>query len=260
MPFNMVGFAEALPGTGTNPVAVGLGEDLYTVVGDDILVTKQARYVLGMMAWSVGTGGRMILRQPKMIDYDNHKVSLIADVAPKCGSTELFARPLPLRVDRLGAFCVNAVSEDTILGVLLGSGKITQAMKDSVNPTHLITGFSDQLIVANTWTPCAVTWNETLDAGIYEIVGMRGVCYGAAALNAALMRLRIPGSMSWRPGVPCGYGGAAHLEWQGMYDFPFKDWSPMGIRFDTQHMPNIEVLSCGAHTDEDVELTLQKVG
>lgn len=256
----MIGFAEATPGTGTIPVLPGADEDLYTVVDDDILVTREAPYVLGWSAHAVGTGGRTLLRQPKMIDYDNHKISLIADVAPKCGTTEMFARPLPVRVDKLSALVVNAVDEATIIGVLLGSGKITQSMLDSVNPTHKITGYSDQLITANTWTRCAVTWNEVLDAGIYEIIGMRGVCYGAAALNAALMRLRIPGSMSWRPGVVCGYGGAAHLEWQGMYDFPFKDWPSMGIRFDTQHMPNIEVLSCGAHTDEDVELTLQKVG
>lgn len=260
MPFNLVGFTEAAPGTGTVPVAPGGNEQLYRVAGDDLYITQQARFVLGVLYAAEATGARAILRQAKMIDYDFIKGCLTADVDSIQGYTHLFGRPLPLRVDKLNALSVNAGDEDTIIGVMLGSGKITQAMLDRVNPTHVINGYSDTTITALQWHHCAMTWNETLDAGIYEIVGMRAGVFLAANPWTALVRISIPGSQTWKPGVIASIMEADHEEYQSVTREPWKDWPLMGVRFDTEHLPNIEVLSPAAHTDENVELTLQKVG
>jgi len=258
MPFNLVGFAEATPGTGTNPLNVGLNDQLYRYVTDDLYVTKEAPFVLGVFAAGTSTLGDVLLRQAKMIDYAFKKASLVSDVAAICSFTDLFSRPLPLRVDKLNALVVNATSEASIVGVLLGSGKITQAMLDAVNPTHKISGYGDTTVTAYTWSHCPITWDQTLDAGIYEIVGMRAAVFGGADMS--LMRLSIPGSQSWKPGVPANLAGADHEEWQSLHICPAKDWPLMGIRFDTEHMPNVECLSIAADTDQNVELTLQKVG
>jgi len=53
---------------------------------------------------------------------------------------------------------------------------------------------------------------------------------------------------------------ADHEEYQNAREELYSRWPLMGVRFDTQHMPDIECLSAAAITDENVELTLQKVG
>lgn len=260
MPFNMVGFCEATPGTGTVPLNVALNEQLYRVVTDDLYVTKEAPYILGVMAAATSTMARAILRQAKMIDYDIIKCAEDGMSSPSCSYSHYFSRPLPLRVDKLNALSVNATDEDTIIGLWLGNGKITQAMIDTVNPTHVINGYSVTTGTAFTWTHCPMTWNETLDAGIYEIVGMRAGSYLAAAWQIGLVRISIPGSQSWKPGVITTRMLADKKEYQNAREELYSRWPRMGIRFDTEHMPDIEILSAAAITNENVELTLQKVG
>ena len=259
MPFNMVGFTEATPGTGIVPIAPGGDERLYTVAADDLKITKEARFILGVFYAATTTPARVILRQPKMIDYDIIKGCLITERAASRGFTDLFATPLPLRVDKLNVLSVNATDEETLVGLLLGSGKITQAMKDEVNPTHVIHGYSDTTIDALTWSHCPITWNEELDAGIYEIVKMRASVFLAAAPWSALVRLSIPGAQSWKPGVVAHISGGDHTLYSQEEIGLGQKWPRMGIKFDTDHMPNIEVLSPAAHTDQNIELTLQKV-
>jgi len=258
-PFNMVGFIEATPGTGTVPLNVGLEEDHYRVVTDDLYVTKEAPFVLGVLAAAISTGGRAILRQPKMVDYSIIKVAEASMSSPTCAWTDLMARPLPLRVDKLTALMVNATDEYNIIGLMLGSGKITQAMKDAVNPTHVITGYADTTLTAATWSHVGITWNETLDAGVYEVVGMRVGTYIASGWTIGLARLKIPGSLGWRPGVPCTRMLADHQEYQNERFAMYSQWPIMGVKFDTDRMPNIEILGSAAITDENIELTLQKV-
>jgi len=255
----MVGFIEATPGTGTVKLNVGLEEDLYRVVTDDLYVTPEAPFVLGILAAAVSTGARAILRQPKMIDYDIIKVAESSMSSPTCAWTDYMARPLPLRADKLNALMVNATDEYNIIGLMLGSGKITQAMKDMVDPTHVITGYADVTCTAATWSRVAITWNEDLDEGIYEVVGMRCGTYIASGWAIGLARISIPGSKTWMPGVPCTRMLADHKEYQNERFAMFAQWPLMGVRFDTNHMPNIEVLGAAAITDENVELTLQKV-
>lgn len=240
-------------------MAPGGNEQLYRVSGDDLYVTIEAPYVIAVYAGVESTPDRALLRQAKMIDYDFLRVNDL-NVANKTGAyTHLFSRPLPLRVDKLQALSVNATSEDSLIGVWLSSGKITQDMLDEVNPTHQIVGYGDTTITANTWTHVPITWRETLDAGIYEIVGMRGHTYLSTNMSA-LMRISIPGSQSWKPGVLCYHAGAAHTLTDSDFRQVGQDWPLMGVSFDTEHLPNVEVLSPAASEDQDVELTLQKVG
>jgi hypothetical protein len=167
---------------------------------------------------------------------------------------------MPLNVNKLTGISVNATDEDTIIGAALGSGKITQQALDNANPTQIIHGYGDTTVTANTWTDCAITWNEDLTPGTYEVVGMRAGIFLAANLWSGLMRLVIPGQSDWRPGVPCVLMEADHEEYQSVTFEPYAHWPIMGVTFTDNNMPNVEVCSSSAVTDENVELMIQKVG
>jgi len=262
MPFDIVGFSEAAPGANAL-VAAGGGDTLYKVTGDDLMVKKSAPFVLGLLYAAEATGERARLQQPSLaIDYEFIKCMLTADLDPMLGYHHLFGRPLPLVVEKLNAYSVNAGDEDTIIGAILGSGKITQDMLDAVNPTHKITGYGDTTITANTWSACAITWNQSLPKGDYAIVGMRASVFLAANPWVALARLTgLKGEgAGWRPGVPCAIAEADHEEYQSIGIEPWHMWPLMReIQFPHDDLPNIEVLSPAAHTDENVELLLQKI-
>lgn len=259
MPYNLVGFTEATPGA-NGALAVGGDEEHYTVTQTDFLeVTPEANKILGVICTSVSTGGGVLLRQPKMIDHHIIKCAESGMSSPSCSFTPFFARNLPLRNDVLRAIIVNATDEASLVGLMLGSGKITRQMVDAVNPTHVIHGYSNTTVTAYYWSHVAITWTETLDAGKYEIVGMRCGTYIASGWVMALARLKIPGTMKWRPGVPTTRMLADYEEYQNARYEMWAEWPMMGIQFDTKHMPNIEVLCPAALTHQTIELTLVKV-
>lgn len=265
MPFDLIGWSEALPGVGQQPVAAGLIDSFLTPNADldGMILLPRHRWLLGVFGAAVGTGEEFRMRQTGLkTDHQFYKYQLIANADPAFGYTDLFGRPLPLKPNTtLWADTVNAVSEDTLIGALVGNGKITKAMLDRVTPDGSIHGVSDQLLVANTWTLCAVVWDQIPDQGRYAIVGMRGGVFGAAALNATLMRLVIPGAQTYRPGVPAAYMGADHEEMQGVSNEPWAHWPLMReVSFMDTQMPNIECLSPGANTDENIELLIKRIG
>lgn len=259
MPFDLVGFSEATPGAGTVYVAPAANETLYRVNGDDLLLNKEAPYILGVLYDALSVPVRALLRQPKRIDIDISKAKLGTDLDPIVGWTHLFGRPILLNAaDKLNVLSVNAADEITTIALLLGSGKISRAMQEAVRVDHIIRGTSAQALTAHTWTTGVITWAETLEAGSYAIVGMRGTSYKAATPQSALARLLIPGNLNWRPGVPLGNALAATP--QSRYE-PWSEWPLMpDIKFDTHvGYPNVELLSSTANTAHVIELALQKV-
>jgi hypothetical protein len=56
-------------------------------------------------------------------------------------------------------------------------------------------GTSATTLVAGTWSNCAITFDENLPRGRYQIVGMKGISAGAIAARTVLPEIR------WRPGV-----------------------------------------------------------
>lgn len=265
MPFDVIGFGEATPGTTTIPLAGGLGDTLYRVNGDDIYCKSQAPYLLGVIASSVSTGGRILVRQPSLpIDYEIIKNTLMASPDPAGQYTDMLARPLPLVPnEKINVLTVNATDEDALVGLLLGSGKITKQMQDAVNPTHRLMGYADTTVTAYTWSALTMTWNQDLPEGRYAPIGMRVGVFKSSIAQTGLARLRfkeVP-SASWGPGVPTAETGAAHLEFQDITKVNCYDWPLMPqVSFRHDQLPDVEILGAEAFTDEDVELLLQKVG
>jgi len=265
MPFDVIAFGEATPGTDTagNLLAAALGDTLYFHTGDNIALKADALNLLGVHYGAVSTPGYWRLRQASLhIDYRGIKQHLITAADAICGFQPMWARPLPLYAEVINALSANGTSEATMMGLWVGSGKIPQSSFDAVRPTHQIRGIGDQLVVAYTWTPVSMTWDENLPQGVYAIVGMRVGGYIAAGYNTGYARLLIPGATDWRPGVTMAELSGDKIQRLS----PYNEWRMMNqwplmpeIAFTYDQPPDIEVFSSAALTDFAVELTLQQI-
>lgn len=263
MPFDLIGFGEATPGTGLVNLAAAINDTLYRYTLDDIILRKEANFLLGSLCAAVSTGENYRFRQPSlMTDHQFIKIMLESDLDPSQGYEHFFGRPLPLvGGEKLNALIQNASDESALIAAIVGNAPITQSMLDSIRPTHSIIGDADQTLVANTWTACTVTWDQDLPKGEYAIVGMKLGYWITSGPLACVGRIIIPGKTDWRPGTPGSLMEADHEEFQSIINAPFYHWPLMsGITFPHTNMPNLECLSNAAITDETVELLLQKVG
>jgi len=262
MPFDMIGWAEATPGTGLVALTAGVNDTLYKYDADDIILKSEINSLLGAFYSAVSTPDNYRFRQPSlMTDHQLIKGMLEADVDPAWGYSHLFGRPLPLVPgEKINALSQNATDETTLIGAIVGNAPITQAMLDSVHPTHSIIGDGDTTVTALTWSACPMTWDQDLPKGSYAVVGMKFGYYIAAAPLAALARIVIPGHTDWRPGVPGTLMSGAHCQFENASYLPAWHWPLMRkVVFEHNSTPNIEVLSNAALTDQTVELLLQKV-
>lgn len=260
MPFNLIGASEAAPGTGTVNIAFP-ADDRYARLdnNDSIKITKNLEYLLGLIYSAESTGARALIRQPEKIDKAFLKCSLTSDLDPVLGYEHLFKNPIKLEAEgeKLEVLSVNATDEDTIIGLLVGTGVINP---EPFTIDEIIDGFSDTTITANQWTNCQITWNQDLKKGVYSVVGMRGSVFLAANPWTSLMRLDIPGNPMWKPGVPATIAEADHEELQSQTYDPYVMWGDIGVTFKApEEMPNVQCLSPSAITDENIQLFLKKV-
>ncbi len=258
MGFDLVGFSEATPGTGTNPVAVALNETLYGKSADELSITKKASFLLGIFYNALTTPNNCILRQPKQIDFASVKALLNTELNPEAGFMNLMAHPKALVPDeKLTAYSVNATDELTTIALMLGNGKLGKP--DRVD--HIIRGIVDQAVTAHTWTNGSVVWDQSLPKGIYDIIGMIGGTYKAAAPETVLARLVIPGYPEWRPGVPLHNMVADKTILNKGTQAPWAFWSKCGLKFSPKDgYPDVELLGTVANTDHVIQLALQKSG
>lgn len=256
MGFHLIGASEAAAGTGTVAIAFPL-DNVYrrTDNNDAILLKPNMINLLGLLYSAESTGARCLLRQPEKLDKSFLKCCLTSDLDPSQGWHDHFKAPVKLEEDKLSVYSVNATDEDTIVGLMLGDQYLNT---EPFTIDEIIDGYSDTTVTANTWTDCAVTWNQTLRKGRYSVVGMRGSVYLAANPWTALMRLDHP---DWKIGVPATIAEADHEELQSQTNEPWCLFGNIGVEFNApEEIPDIQVLSPAAHTDENVQLMLQRVG
>jgi len=264
VPFDLIGFGEATPGA-NGKLAALLLDSLYKTSGDDIYIKPLATRLLGVACYGEAVLGRTKLQQPSLpIDYEFLKGALLSDGDPQYGLTDMRGRPLPLvPTEKLNCEVVNAADEDGITYLYVGNNKITQTMLDAVNPTHRIVGYADTTATVFTWSALTMTWNQNLPAGRYAVVGMK---YGyfkttPAMPSAARLVFKEPHSAGWRPGVVGSEMQADHEEMQSIGRDVWADWPLMrNINFPHDNLPGVEVASAEAHTDQEIELLLQKIG
>ena len=263
-PFDLIGYAEATPGTGEVLIAAALADSLYKHVLDDNMIIKGREWLLGAYFAALTTGESGFISQPSLhLDYQFLSVQgMGAAVAAMAGYTHMFGRPLRMvGGEKCNVKIQNASDEDALVGLLLGSGKISQSKLDAVNPTHRIRGSADQTLTARAWTNVAITWDQDLPEGEYAVVGMKYGYYKGTIAMPAMARILLPGKTSWRPGVPGNWLGGDKLQFETLAYHKFEHWPLMReISFLHSNMPDIEALSPEATTDHVVELLLQKIG
>lgn len=131
--------------------------------------------------------------------------------------------------------------------VLLGVSD-NAAPTDPVGQTFCMKGTSTTAAVANAWTQIAMSWNDTLPGGVYEIIGIE---YVAATGVAARVIFE---DSPWRPGAP----GVAAMASKSWWKFAFGGYGPYG-RFTANRFPNIEVLNTAAVASHTVFMNFRRV-
>ena len=258
MGLNCIAACEAAPGTGTPNIAFP-ADDRYSRLdnNDAIKITdKLGNKLVGLLYSAESTGARALLRQPGEIDKSFLKCCVTTDNDPTQGYHDHYRFPVNLLNDKLEALSVNATDEDTIIGMLLANGHLAPG---PFTIDEIIDGYSDTTVTQLTWHDCPITWNQDLKEGIYSVVGMRASIFLAANLWTGLMRLDIPGNQDYKPGVPATLSEADHEELQSQTNEPWVIWGDIGVNFKApEEMPNVEVCSLSAVTDENIQLMLMK--
>jgi len=260
MPFDMIGWAEAAPGTGTVGLTRAAGDSLYRRgTGDDIFILPKVGYIVGAVYLAETTAGYIRLKQPGGDLYWELLAGADINTDPNPGYHHFFDRPLPIiGGEVMTVESNNATDEDTVVGLMVSDGYIGPPAA----PDYIIRGISDTTLTALTWTACTVTWSQNLPKGTYAIVSCRMGCYKASGYGGGVGRLTGLDDPAWRPGVPLelATGDKVTMVTAGQYPL-WAAWPVMaGITCEHDDMPDIECLSPFANTDEVVELGLKKIG
>jgi len=194
MPFTLVGWHESIDASAALTKIAALADPHIRVEGDNIVVPS-LNYLAGI--YGLGTGlVRVQLDSPslrKFLLYDVIPVDSGAEPASPIGTLlhNRFRSPYPLDVnEQLSCAVLNGALQWTTVLVWLSDGALTPITGDfiSVRATGTTT------LSAYQWTNVAITFDQTLPAGRYAVVGFR---YHSA--NAIAARLVFPG-YAWRPG------------------------------------------------------------
>ncbi len=137
-----------------------------------------------------------------------------------------------------------AAAPDQITGIV--------GLRESFHPLphgniYKMRGTSAVTAVANVWSTIEpVTYTNDLPDGMYALVGMT---YIAALAQAARCIFTSPGNQILRPGC-IGNVLVGGQPFEGFMDGRYGEWG----RFDSDNIPNIEVLQDGATAVHEVEL------
>lgn len=113
---------------------------------------------------------------------------------------------------------------------------------------YTLRGTATTTLTAGGWTQVTMTWQDTLPAGQYVVVGMEYV--GATAIAARL----VFEEQTERPG--CVGAGLGTSQQHAMFD---KGGLGVWGRFNANRMPNVECLANAADTAEEIFLDIIRI-
>jgi hypothetical protein len=134
--------------------------------------------------------------------------------------------------------------------VLVALGPATQPAVPG-GQLRIIRATGTTTLTPNAWTTVAVTPEQSIEPGTYELIG-----FIAISANAIAARAIITGQV-WRPGLPALNGSeAAALDFNRV---PLQElmFEPMGT-FDHQNFPQFQFFAAAADTAETVYLYVIK--
>lgn len=246
MAFTLIGYSESQDTSGNLTNVAALADPHVRVIGDDVIVPDDLNYLAS--AYQVGLNAtRASVVSPSIRRrYPFELTPLDANANP---ANHFIFQPFSTPIQLDGSEALNfQVAENAA-----GSNRNTGLLWLSDGPFTPVTGseiFTIRATGATTlgtyaWTNCALTFNDTLPAGEYAVVGMQAT--SAGALAARLVFTGIP----WRPGVICTTVSTN-------VGNPLFRYGNMGVfgTFAHNTPPTVDFLSLSADTSQTVFLDL----
>jgi len=248
MPFTLVGWHESIDASAALTKINALADPHIRVEANNIIVPS-----LNQLCMVYGLGVGLIRAQ---LDSPSLRRLLLYDISPVEATAEpTFAivgklhmrqnSPYPLDVNEpLSCAVLHGGLQWTTVLVWLSDGALTPITGDFL--TVRATGATT--LTAYEWSNVAITFDQTLPAGRYAVVGFRYQSSGAIAA-----RLVFPG-YAWRPGVI-----GCDLDSEPV-DITFR-YGNLGIFGEFEHNtpPTVDCLSRSADTSQIFQFDLLKV-
>jgi len=247
MPFTLAAFRQATTAAVTLSPIDALADPHIRVSGKDIWVPE----ALPMLAGYMALGATLTLGR---LESPTLRALVPINVIPINASTEPLSPPACVLQPKTpkaigGGEALNFIATDTAADeikclVWFCDGPITPVTGEIFTVRAVATG----TLTANAWTNLAITFDQALPKGRYQVVGM-------AAMSAGLVAARLvaPG-YAWRPGcIGC----------DAVSDIPASEMrmGNMGVwcEFDHDLPPTVDFLSISADTNPVVWLDLIKI-
>jgi len=244
--FTLVGFTESQDSASLTNVTA-LADPHIRVSGDDVVVPSGLNYVGGVYAIGADTTRAQLVSPSirRRYPFEIVPVEVAAEPADPVKMFPLFDNPIQLDADEsLNAQAAenNASAGRSTVLVWLCDGAtspITGAEIFTIRATNTST------LSTYAWTNGALTFNDTLPAGDYALVGAR-------ASSAGLIAFRFVFSQyAWRP-------GAIGMDSVGEVGAPIFRFGALGEwgQFSHNTPPTVDFLSLSADTSQTVDLDL----
>ena len=247
--FTMIGYSESQDTGGNLAYVAGLADQHVRVEGDNIVVPDEMPYLCGVLAVGATITQARIespsLRRTLLLDLP--EVNVAAEPVFPCPWSDLFRNPIPLDafepLRALVAEGATGAERETVI-IWLGDGPQASVGGE----IYTVRATSNTTLAQYVWTNGALTFDQTLPAGRYQVVGMRAESTGLIA--ARLVFVGLP----WRPGVIGCDAAGDHIP-------PLFRRGALGVwgEFAHDQPPTVDFLSVSADTSEEVWLDLIKV-
>lgn len=244
--FTLVGYTESQDSSTLTNVAA-LADPHVRVSGDDISVPAGLNYVGGVYAIG-GSITRAQLVSPSIrrrYPLEVVPVEVSAEPADPVKYFPLFNNPIQLDPDE----SLNFQAAENGAGANQSSGFVwlTDGPISPISGAEIFTirATNTSTLTAYVWTNGALTFNDTLPAGDYALVGAR-------ASSAGLIAFRFVFSQyAWRP-------GAIGMDTVGEVGAPIFRFGALGEwgQFSHNTPPTVDFLSLSADTSQTVDLDL----
>lgn len=123
-------------------------------------------------------------------------------------------------------------------------------------PEYVIRATGTTTLVAGAWTQVALTYQDQLPPGKYDIVGME-----VMSATGVYSRVILPGANMWRPGILCMQNESQRNYWP--FYGPSTGLGDVGLgsfgQFSNIYLPTVEILANAADTAEIVYFRCRKI-
>jgi hypothetical protein len=248
--FTLVGWSQSQDTSNALTIVNAIADPHIYSQGTDIIPLPGFENIAATFAFGT-TLTRAQLVSPTLRTFVNQEIQPIQNDLTVVGPVNVvrhFSSPLRVRPgEKIQAYVAENASgaeRDYVLAVL-SDGPLQPVTGD----IHSLRITASTTLVANTWSNCVLTFDQTLPPGRYQIVGSR---WRAAGIIAA--RFVLPG-MYHRPGY---VGRQQDYYWVN----DEQRFGRMGVwgEFDYLQVPTLDVLSTSADTSEVGIVDLIKVG